>query len=68
MSFKSYTYGIQEFFTIALMMVLIFAVLYSEMELAYKIGIGALVLSIVFLASIAGQILRQTKENERRHS
>ena len=68
MSFKSNTYGIQEFFTIALMMVLIFAVLYSEMELAYKIGIGALVLSIVFLASIAGQILRQTKENERRHS
>ena len=67
-SFKSNTYGIQEVFTIGLMMVLIFAVLYSDMELAYKIGIGALVFSIIFLASIAGQMLKQMKENERRHS
>jgi len=48
------------------MMVLIFAVLYSEMELAYKIGIGALIFSIIFLTSIAGQMLRQMRENEKR--
>lgn len=66
MSFKSSAYGIQEVFMIALMVVFIFAVLYSEMELAYKVGIGVLVFSIIFLTSIAGQMLRQMKEKEKR--
>jgi general stress protein CsbA len=66
-SFKLGVNGIQEIFTIALMVVLVFAVLYSEMELTFKVGIGALVFSIIFLTSIAGQMLRQLKKEEKKH-
>jgi hypothetical protein len=65
MSFKLGANSVQDGLTIALMVVLVFAVLYSDMELAYKIGIGVLVFSIIFLTSIAGQMLKQMKEKEK---
>jgi hypothetical protein len=65
MSFKSGMQGIQEVFVIALMIVFIFAAFYSELELIYRVGIGVLVISIVFLTSIAGQLLKRMKEEER---
>jgi uncharacterized membrane protein YGL010W len=66
MSFKSGMQGFQDVFTIALMVVLIFAVFYSQLDLIYKVGIGVLVISIVFLTSIAGQLLRQIREEEKK--
>jgi len=66
MSFKSGMQGLQDVFTIALMVVLIFAVFYSQLDLIYKVGIGVLVISIVFLTSIAGQLLRQIREEEKK--
>ncbi|MBT0159757.1 hypothetical protein G4O51_07210 [Candidatus Bathyarchaeota archaeon A05DMB-2] len=65
MSFKLGANSVQDGLTIALMVVLVFAVLYSDMQLAYKIGIGVLVFSIIFLTSIAGQMLKQMKEKEK---
>jgi hypothetical protein len=65
MSFKIGYNGVQEGLTIALMIVLVFAVLYTDIDLTYKIGIGALVFSLVILTSIAGQMLKQMKEREK---
>ncbi|MCW4047252.1 MAG: hypothetical protein NWE99_06790 [Candidatus Bathyarchaeota archaeon] len=65
MSFKLSANTVQDGLTIALMVVLVFAVLYSDMQLAYKIGIGVLVFSVIFLTSIAGQMLKQMKEKEK---
>ena len=55
--------GVQEILVLALMIVSVFAIFYSDMELTYKIGILALAFSVIFLATLAGQILRQAKEN-----
>jgi general stress protein CsbA len=65
MSFKLGMNTVQDALTIVLMVVLVFAVLYSDMELSYKIGIGVLGFSIIFVASIAGQMLKQMKEKEK---
>jgi protein-S-isoprenylcysteine O-methyltransferase Ste14 len=65
MSFRLGFNFVQEILTLALMLVFIFAVLYSDIELTYKIGIGVLVFSIILLTSIAGQALKQMKEKEK---
>jgi hypothetical protein len=62
MSFKLGLNRVQEVLVLALMLVFVFAVLYSEIEFTYKIGIAALVFSIIFLTSIAGQVLKQQEE------
>jgi hypothetical protein len=54
--------GIQEAFILALMLVSVFAVLYINMNLMYKISIVAIVFSMIFLMTIASQILREQKE------
>ena len=66
MSIKLGMQGLQEVFTIALMVVFVFAIFYSQLDLIYKIGIGVLVISIVLLTSIAGQLLKQIREEEKR--
>lgn len=58
--------SIQEFLVLALMLVFIFAVLYSGMDWTYKIGIGALVLSLVFVSTIANQAIKQQREEEKK--
>jgi hypothetical protein len=55
--------GVQEILVLALMLVSVFAIFYSDMELTYKIGIAALAFSIIFLATLASQVLQQAKEN-----
>jgi len=65
MSFKLGLNRVQEVLVLALMLVFVFAVFYSEIEFAYKIGIAALVFSIIFLTSIAGQVLKQEEEKRR---
>ena len=57
--------GVQEVMVLALMLVSIFAIYYSDMELTYKIGIAALAFSVIFLTSMASQVLKQEKEKNR---
>ncbi len=53
---------IQEIFVLALMLVSVFALFFSDLELNYKIGIAALVFSLIFLTSLAIQLLREGKK------
>jgi hypothetical protein len=54
--------GIQEVLVLALMMVSVFALIYVEMDITYKIGIAVLAFTVIFLATLATQILRQQRE------
>ncbi len=54
--------SIQEVLVLALMMVSVFALFYFDMDITYKIGIAVLVFSVIFLFTLATQILRQQKE------
>jgi hypothetical protein len=65
MSFKLGLNRVQEILVLALMMVFVFAVLYSDIELMYKIGIAVLVFSIIILTSVADQVLKQEEEKRR---
>jgi hypothetical protein len=56
--------GIQEVFILALMIVTVFALFYVNMSLMYKVGIAVIVFSIMFLMTLATQILRQQKETK----
>ena len=57
--------GVQEVLVLALMLVSVFAIFYSDMELTYKIGIAALAFSVIILTSMASQVLKQEKEERR---
>ena len=61
MSFKIGLTGIQELLVMGLMIVLVFA-LFSNMELTYKVGIGAIVFALIFLTTMASQVLKQAEE------
>ncbi|MBN1244877.1 hypothetical protein JXA31_04725 [Candidatus Bathyarchaeota archaeon] len=56
--------AVQEVLVLALMLVSVFALFFSDLELTYKIGIAALAFSLVFLTSLASQLLKQEKENK----
>jgi hypothetical protein len=55
---------VQEVLILALMLVFVFAVIYSKIDWSYKIGIGALVFSIVFITSLANQALKQARNKK----
>jgi hypothetical protein len=55
---------VQEILVLALTLVSVFAIFYSDMELTYKIGIAALAFSVIFLTTLASQVLKQEKENK----
>ena len=55
--------AVQEVFVLALMLVSVFALFFTDLELAYKIGIATLVFSLIFLTSLATQLLKEGKEN-----
>ena len=57
--------GIQEAFILALMLVSVFAILYLGMSVMYKVGIAAMVFSVIFLMTLATQILREQKETRK---
>ena len=57
---------IQEVLVLALMLVFIFAIVYSGMDWTYKLGIGALVFTLVFVATMANQALRQQREQDKK--
>jgi hypothetical protein len=54
--------GVQEVFILALMLVSVFALFYVNMSIMYKVGIAVIVFSVIFLMTLATQILRQQKE------
>lgn len=56
--------GLQEILVLALMLVSILALFFSDIEFTYKIGIAALAFSIIFLSSLANQLLSQEKEKK----
>jgi hypothetical protein len=56
--------GVQEVFVLALMLVSVFALFYVDLDIMYKVGIGVLVFSVIFLMTLAAQILRQQKESK----
>ncbi len=58
--------GVQEILVLALMIVSVFALFYSDMEFTYKIGIGVLVFTVIFLTTLASQVLKQEKETSQR--
>ena len=56
--------AVQEVLVLALMLVSVFALFFSDIELGYKIGIAALAFSLVFLTSLASQLLKQGKDDK----
>ena len=58
--------SIQEVLVLGLMLVFIFAIMYSSIDWIYKIGIGALVVTLVFVATMANQALKQQREEEKK--
>ena len=56
--------GVQEVLVLALMLVSIFALFFSDLELTYKIGIAALVFTLIFLTTLASQLLKEGEENK----
>jgi hypothetical protein len=57
--------GLQEALVLALMLVSVFALFFSDIELVYKIGIVTLAFGVIFLTSLASQLLKH--ENDRPH-
>lgn len=53
---------IQEALILGLMMVTVFALFYLDLDLTYKLGVAVLAFSIIFLTTLAAQILRQVQE------
>ena len=56
---------VQEVLVLALMLVSVFALFFSDIELTYKIGIAVLAFSLIFLTSLASQLLKQEKEQNK---
>ncbi len=54
--------AVQEVLVLGLMLVSIFALFFSDLELAYKIGIAVLAFSLIFMASLATQLLKEEKK------
>jgi protein-S-isoprenylcysteine O-methyltransferase Ste14 len=65
MSIKLGLDRVQEVLVLALMLVFVFAVFYSNIEVTYKIGIAVLVFSIIFLTGLASQAAKQEAEKRR---
>jgi hypothetical protein len=57
--------GIQEALVLALMLVTVLTLFYVNIDITYKIGIAAIVFTIIFLATLATTLLRQQKEIRR---
>jgi hypothetical protein len=49
-----------QIFAVVLMFIMFIAVFYADIELEYKIVIGVLVFTIIFLGNIAAQALKQS--------
>ena len=57
--------GIQEVLVLALMLVSVFALFYVNIDITYKVGIAIIAFAVIFLSTLATQILRQQKETKK---
>jgi hypothetical protein len=57
--------GIQEVLVLALMLVSVFALFYVNIDITYKVGIAVMAFAVIFLSTLATQILRQQKETKK---
>jgi predicted cation transporter len=55
--------GVQEVLVLALMLVSVFALFYLNIDIMYKIGIATIAFLIIFLMTLATQILTQQKQS-----
>jgi hypothetical protein len=51
--------GVQEALVLALMLLSVFAIFYVDIDITYKIGMVVIVFAVIFLTTLATQILRQ---------
>ncbi len=56
--------GIQEVLVLALMLVAVFALFYVNIDLTYKVGMAVIVFAVIFLITLATQMLRVQKETK----
>ncbi len=56
--------GIQEVLVLALMLVAVFALFYVNIDLTYKVGMAIIVFAVIFLITLATQMLRVQKETK----
>ena len=54
--------SVQEVLVLGLMIVSILALFFSDIDFTYKIGIAVLAFSLIFLTSLASQLLNQEKQ------
>jgi len=54
--------GIQEALVLGLMLIFVLTIYYVDISWTYKLGIGILTFTIIFLAVSAASILRQQRE------
>jgi len=54
--------GLQEALVLALMLVTVLTLFYVKIDIIYKIGIAAVVFTIIFLTTLAATLLRQQRE------
>jgi hypothetical protein len=54
--------GLQEVLVLALMLVSVFAIFYVNMDVTYKIGMVVIVFAVIFLTTLATQMLKQQAE------
>jgi hypothetical protein len=54
--------GIQEALVLGLMMIFVLTIYYVDISWTYKLGIGILTFTVIFLAVSAATILRQQRE------
>ena len=54
--------GIQEALVLALMLLSVVVLFYVNIGIMYKVGIAVIVFAVIFLTTLATQILRQEKE------
>jgi hypothetical protein len=54
--------GVQEVLVLALMLVSVFALFYVNMDITYKVGIAVIVFTVIFLTTLATQMIKQQKE------
>jgi hypothetical protein len=57
--------SVQEALVLGLMLVSVFALFFSDIDFTYKIGIVALAFSVIFLTSLASQLLKQEEEQSK---
>jgi hypothetical protein len=54
--------GLQEVLVLALMLVSVFAIFYVDIDITYKIGMVVIVFAVIFLTTLATQMLKQQAE------